>query len=122
MSLGVLLATGAAGAVGTVLRFSVDAAVMRALARPFPLGTLVVNLTAALLLGVLVGATSAGRAQAIVGAGLLGGYSTFSTWMLETERLADERRYGWAAANLLVSVVGGVLGFVVGRAVGCGLG
>lgn len=122
MTLGVLLATGAAGAVGTLLRFSVDGAVMRAFRRPFPLGTMVVNLSASLLLGLLVGLAASERAQTIVGVGLLGGYSTFSTWMLETRELVDERRSRWAIANLLVSVVGGVIGLVVGRAIGRGLG
>jgi CrcB protein len=120
MTLGVLLATGAAGAVGTLLRFSVDGAVMRAFRRPFPLGTMVVNLSAALTLGVLVGLVASGRTQTIVGTGLLGGYSTFSTWMLETVRLAEDRRPGWAVANVALSVVGGVLGIVVGRAIGRG--
>jgi CrcB protein len=118
MTLGVVLATGAAGAVGTLLRFSVDSAVMRAFRRPFPLGTLAVNLSAALLLGLVVGLTTTGRTQTIVGTGLLGGYSTFSTWMLETRQLYADRRAGWAVANLVVSVLGGVLGVVVGRAIG----
>lgn len=120
MTLGVLLATGVAGAVGTVLRFSVDGAVMRAFRRPFPLGTMAVNLSAALLLGLLVGLTASGRTQTIVGTGLLGGYSTFSTWMFETRQLYADRQAGWAVANLAVSIVGGVLGIVVGRAIGRG--
>lgn len=117
MTLGLLLATGAAGAVGTVLRFSVDGAVMRAFRRPFPLGTMTVNLSAALLLGLVVGLVATGRTQTIVGTGLLGGYSTFSTWMLETRQLYADRQAGWAVVNLVASVVGGVLGIVVGRAV-----
>ncbi len=121
MTLGVLLATGAAGAVGTLLRFSVDGAVMRAFRRPFPLGTMVVNLSAALLLGLVVGFAASGRTQTIVGTGLLGGYSTFSTWMLETRQLYADRQPGWAVANLVVSVAGGLLGIVVGRAIGRGL-
>lgn len=121
MTLGVLLATGAAGAVGTVLRFTVDATAMRAFRRPFPLGTMAVNLSAALLLGLLVGLAASGRAQTIVGGGLLGGYSTFSTWMLETRQLYADGRSAWAAVNLVASVVGGVLGIVVGRAIGRGL-
>lgn len=117
MTLGLLLATGAAGAIGTVLRFSVDSTVMRALGRPFPLGTMTVNLTAALSMGLVVGLIASGRAQTIAGAGLLGGYSTFSTWMLETERLYADRQTGWAVVNLVVSVAGGVLGIVAGRSI-----
>jgi fluoride exporter len=120
MTLGLLLATGAAGAVGTVLRFSVDGAVMRALGRPFPLGTMVVNVSAALLLGLVVGLVATGRTQTVVGTGLLGGYSTFSTWMLETRHLYADRQSGWAVVNVVASVAGGVLGIVLGRAIGRG--
>lgn len=117
MTLGLLLATGAAGAVGTVLRFTVDGAVMRAFRRPFPLGTMAVNLSAALLLGLAVGLLASGRTQTIVGTGLLGGYSTFSTWMLETRQLCVDGQAGSAVANLVVSVAGGVLGIMIGRAI-----
>ncbi len=120
MTLGLTLATGAAGALGALLRFAVDGAVMRRLPRSFPLGTLVVNLSASLLLGVLVGATAEGTARTIVGSGLLGGYSTFSTWMLETRALVEQRQGRAAVANLLVSVVGGVLGLLAGRALAGG--
>ncbi len=122
MTFGVLLLTGVAGGVGAALRFVVDGAVVRAFRRPLPLGTMVVNLSASLALGVVVGATASGHGQTIVGTGLLGGYSTFSTWMLETQRLAEDRRSAWAVANLVVSVIGGVAGIVLGRAIGRGFG
>lgn len=118
MSFGLLMLVGVAGALGALLRFTVDRAVMRAVPRPFPLGTMTVNLSASLLLGVLVGATASTTTQSIAGTGLLGGYSTFSTWMLETQRLAEDRRGAWAIANLVASVAGGILGIVVGRAIG----
>lgn len=118
MSLGLLMVVGVAGAFGALLRFTVDGAVMRVVPRPFPLGTMVVNLSASLLLGVLVGVAASTTTQSILGTGLLGGYSTFSTWMLETQRLAADRRGAWAVANLVVSLAGGVLGIVVGRAIG----
>lgn len=120
MSLGLWLAVGLAGGLGAALRFTVDGAVVRLVPRPFPFGTMVVNLSASFVLGVLVGATVGSTAQTVVGTGLLGGYSTFSTWMLETERLAAAGRGRWAVANLVVSVVGGVLGVLLGRAIGRG--
>ena len=118
MTLGILIATGVAGGVGTLMRYGVDRAVTGTARVPFPAGTLAVNLSAALLLGVLVGAAASGRTQTIVGSGLLGGYSTFSTWMLETVDLAGDRRRGQAIVNLVAGAGGGLLGFAIGQAVG----
>jgi CrcB protein len=110
----VLLGVGAAGGLGAVLRFVVGGLLPR-VRGAFATGTLVVNLTGAFALGLLVGAGASGDVARLLGAGLLGGYTTFSTWMLETERLELERRPGLAAANLAGSVVLGVLAVWAGR-------
>jgi fluoride exporter len=112
------LAVAAAGAVGSLARFGVHEAVDRRLGRRFPFGTLVVNLSGALALGVLVGATLTGDAYRIAGTGLLGAYTTFSTWMLETERLAESDARVSAVANVVVSVVAGVAAVALGRRLG----
>ncbi|TFV60265.1 fluoride efflux transporter CrcB [Mycobacterium sp. PS03-16] len=101
---GVLLAGGA----GAVCRFLVDRAVTARLSRPFPLGTLVVNVSGALLLGVLGGLALSPAVALLAGTAFVGSYTTFSTWMLETQRLAEERRIAPAVANLVVSVVAGL--------------
>ena len=62
------------------------------IARPFPFGTLVVNLSGALLLGFLSGLALSPHLALLVGTGFVGSYTTFSTWMLETQRLAEERQ------------------------------
>ncbi|BBY16981.1 fluoride efflux transporter CrcB [Mycolicibacterium litorale] len=96
------------GGAGAVCRFLVDRAVTSAVGRPFPLGTLVVNVSGALVLGILAGLALSPDVALLLGVGFVGSYTTFSTWMLETQRLAEERR-GWpAAANIVVSVVLGV--------------
>jgi CrcB protein len=120
MSLLVTLGLGALGGVGAVLRFLLDGAVSRRLGRAFPYGTLAVNLSGAAALGVLVGAAVHGDAYRLWGVGLVGGYTTFSTWMLESHRLAEEGRAAHTVLNVVGSLVLGVLAVWVGRAVGGG--
>jgi fluoride exporter len=107
------------GALGAVARFRVDAAVSARVPSDFPLGTLVVNLTGTLTLGVLVGAAVPDRAALLAGTGFLGGYTTFSTWMVETERLGEDADVVGVLGNLALSMLLGVgaagVGFAVGR-------
>lgn len=105
----------AAGGIGAVLRFLVDRAVARRAARAFPFGTLVVNLSGAMLLGLLSGLTLSPQVGLLVGTALVGSYTTFSTWMLETQRLAEERQFAPAALNIGVSVVLGLAAAVLGQ-------
>ena len=63
-----------------------------ALRTPFPLGILAVNLAGTLVLGIAAGAALGGEALTIVAGGVTGSFTTFSTWMLDTERLAEAGR------------------------------
>ena len=72
-------------------RFLLDGAVASASGAAFPWGTLAVNLSGAFALGVLAGAALSDDAYRLAGTGLLGAYTTFSTWMLETHRLGGGR-------------------------------
>ena len=121
MSAWVWLAVAAAGGLAAIARFTVDAAVVRRLGREFPYATLTVNLTAAFLLGLLVGLAVSGTALLIAGTATIGSYSTFSTWMLESERLATRGRIAASAANLVASLVLGVAAAAVGRQIGIAL-
>lgn len=118
MSLGVVLGVGALGGIGAMLRFLLDGAVTRRTGGGFPFGTLAVNLSGALILGVFAGAALRGDAYEVWGVGLIGGYTTFSTWMLESHRLAAERRGLAAVVNVVGSVVLGVLAAWIGRSLG----
>jgi fluoride exporter len=102
--LGVMLA----GGVGAVLRFLVDRAVARRAARSFPFGTLVVNISGAALLGLLGGLALSRHTALLAGTAFVGSYTTFSTWMLETQRLSEERQVRNAVANIVVSIVLGI--------------
>jgi CrcB protein len=118
VSAGVLLGLGVLGGAGALARFLLDGAVAARLGRAFPFGTLAVNLSGAFVLGVLVGAELGRDAYALAGTGFVGAYTTFSTWMLETHRLAEEGRIRAAAANVGVSLVLGLLVAWAGRGVG----
>ena len=78
----VWLGVGLLGGIGALGRFLLDAAVSLRLGRRFPVGTLVVNVSDAFLLGLLAGLGVGGRAILLVGTATLGSYTTFSTWML----------------------------------------
>ena len=108
---GVLLAGGA----GAVLRFLVDGAVARRAARSFPFGTLTVNISGATLLGLLGGLALSRHTALLADTAFVGSYTTFSTWMLETQRLAEERQLWLAAANIVISVVLGVAAAMAGQ-------
>jgi CrcB protein len=108
------------GGLGSVARLVLDRGVSERLGRTFPYGTLAVNLSGSLVLGLFAGAALRGDAYELWGVGLVGGYTTFSTWMLESHRLAEEGRGGFAALNFVVSLVFGVLAVWAGRALAGG--
>jgi CrcB protein len=103
------------GGVGSVLRFVVDRAVARRAARAFPFGTLTVNVSGAALLGFLGGLALSKYAALLAGTAFVGAYTTFSTWMLETHRLAQERQAWTALANIFVSVALGIAAALLGQ-------
>ena len=103
------------GGLGSVARFMVDRAVARRAVRSFPFGTLAVNISGAVLLGFISGLTLSHHAALLAGTAFVGAYTTFSTWMLETQRLTEERQIWPAGANLVVSVVLGVAAAMLGQ-------
>ncbi len=82
-----LLVTAAAGSIGALARYVLSGTVQRRTGSQMPIGTAVVNLTGALALGLVVGATYLPSLLTLAAVGFIGGFTTFSTWMVETERL-----------------------------------
>ena len=121
MSILVWVAVVLIGGTGSVLRFYVDGLVGSAFRSGFPYGTLVVNLSGAVVLGLLAGLAIAGDAALLAGTAAVGSYTTFSTWMLETQRLTEERQYRKALLNIVVSLVLGVAAAALGRLIGAQL-
>ncbi|MFF8475621.1 fluoride efflux transporter CrcB [Streptomyces sp. NPDC015414] len=99
-------------AVGAPLRYLTDRAVQARHDSLFPWGTFVVNVTGCLVLGLLTGAASTGAAgqhlQLLLGTGLCGALTTYSTFSYETLRLTEAGAALYAAANAAASVVAGL--------------
>jgi len=105
------------GGAGAATRFVADGLIRSRWSAVFPVATVVVNVTGSLLLGLLVGASAAGAVGepllTAAGAGFCGGYTTFSTAMVETVRLVQDGRLRRAVLNALgtgVLTVAAVLG------------
>jgi CrcB protein len=102
-----LLLASLAGAVGAVCRYAVSGWAQRASCSDFPVGTLAVNLVGSFLVGVTVGIDQLGSETSLLALGFLGGFTTFSTWMVETLRLGFPRSFR-ATSSILVSLIAGV--------------
>lgn len=112
------LGVAAASGAGAVARYSAMAGLERRFDREVPWGTAAVNLVAALLFGMLVGGDPSQSVDRLLGAGFLGSFSTFSTWMVEGVFIAGTgtrsqllRAGVWVAGLLVV----GVIAFGVGQ-------
>jgi CrcB protein len=116
-----VLAVGVLGGLGAVARYLLDGAISRRSSTGFPLGILAVNLSGSLLLGVLAGAAVDGDDYTLLAGGLLGAYTTFSTWMLQTRRLSEDGAPALAALNILASLLLGLLVVWVGRELGAAI-
>jgi fluoride exporter len=113
-----VLAVAAVGGLGALGRFLLDGAVSERVRGQLPAGTLAVNLSGTLVLGLVAGLALHGDALVVVATGLLGSYTTFSTWIFESHRLGEEGRGRVALANLALSVVAGLAAVALGRALG----
>ncbi len=114
------VAVGLLGGLGSLARFLADALVSANTQARFPLGTLLVNLSGALVLGALVGLALHGDAYLLAGTAVIGSYTTFSTWMLESHRLAEDGRRRLLAVNVALSLLLGVAAALLGRLLGGG--
>lgn len=101
----ILVLVAVFGGVGAAVRFVVDGLIRARFSTVFPVATVVINVTGSFLLGLL---TSAGAAGALgqpwavaASIGFCGGYTTFSTAMVETVRLVQAGHHGWATLNVL---------------------
>jgi len=108
------------GGLGAGGRYLVDGLVMRGRRGVFPLGILVVNVTGSFALGLLTGmaAVIAPVWMTILGVGVLGGFTTFSTVSVESVLLAQAGRRDWAWINLLGTLVAALIAAAVGFMLG----
>jgi fluoride exporter len=102
-----------AGGIGAMTRYVVDSQTRRRWPVDFPIGTLAINISGSLILGVITGLVIAHGAstdlRSIVGTGFCGGYTTFSAASIETVRLGEQRRWvaclSYAGGSLLLAVL-----------------
>ena len=118
MSGAVWIGVAALGGLGALARFSLDRFILARVGRGFPAGTLAVNASGAFLLGLLVGISLEGDAYLFAGTAVLGSYTTFSTWMLETHRLGEDGEAHGLIANVVLSSAVGLGAAALGRLIG----
>ena len=106
----------AGGMVGAPLRYLTDRFVQSRHDTVFPWGTLAVNVTGCLILGLLTGAAPGPNLQLLLGTGLCGALTTYSTFSYETLLLARSGARFHAAANVVASVTAGLGAVFVGLA------
>jgi CrcB protein len=121
---GAVAAVAIGGAVGSVARLLLGAAIQQRVGGGFPLGTLVINVTGSLLLGFLVPIALDTPAitptvRALLTTGLCGGYTTFSTFSYDAAVLLEEGAYRraaiYAVGSVVLSVIGTFAGFAAAR-------
>ena len=108
------------GAVGAAFRYKIHGWLLDT-GGPFPVGTLLVNVTGALLAGfpapfLLTRTEISSEARTAVVIGLLGGYTTFSTFSVETITLANDGEWSYFAVNIVASVGAALLAAWAGQA------
>lgn len=121
MSAPAWVAVGLLGGAAAAARFAIDAAVTARAGHPFPLGILAVNLAGALVLGMVAGAALEGEALVVVAGGGIGSFTTFSTWILDSHRLAEAGRTHLVWLNLGLSLLAGFAAVALGHWLGAAL-
>jgi CrcB protein len=109
---------GLAAALGALARYLLDQAVSQRSKSPFPWGTWVINISGSFILGLITGLALHHGLDAhvvtVLGTGVCGGYTTFSTFNFETIRLTEDGSLVGAAGNIAGSVAAGLLAAAAG--------
>ncbi|QIB70063.1 fluoride efflux transporter CrcB [Aminipila butyrica] len=108
----------AGGAIGSLCRFGLSSLMKRDTSSSFPLATLWINLVGSFGMGLLVGIHANHFSQLLIGTGLIGGFTTFSTFEMENITLFQQRAYRKLILYVLSSGVGGVGLAMVGLQIG----
>ena len=112
------LGVGLVGGVGALARFLLDGFVAERSSGDFPLGTFAVNISGAVGLGLVTGLALHGDGLMLAGGAALGSYTTFSTWMLETDRSVEDSRVPAAVLNVALTLGLGLGAAELGRLLG----
>ncbi len=108
----------ALGGCGAILRTAIGATVDGRKHTQFPLGTLVVNISGAFMVGVLYGARMTGDSRLLASTALIGAYTTYSTWMADSERLGRGGQTNLALLNVFATMLLGLGVAFLGKGLG----
>jgi CrcB protein len=117
------IAVAVGGALGSLARYGLSAFVLRATGALFPIGTFAVNALGCLVFGVIAGVSEqrvalSPETRAFVLVGVLGGFTTFSSYIFESTALVRDGQFAAAALNIAGQVVAGLAAFWIGLAAG----
>ncbi len=115
-----LVLVGIGGALGSLTRYQLGRFISQRSGSSFPIGTFLINISGAILLGFLTGLDTPENIGLLLGDGFLGAYTTFSTFMYEGFQLFQGNRTRNALTYIAGSLLIGVLGFVLGFALPTG--
>ena len=113
-----LVYVGMGGALGSLVRYRLGRVITEKHNTTFPIGTLIINITGAILLGIVTSLEAKGNVYLLLGDGFLGAYTTFSTFMYEGFNLFQENEKMNALAYVLGSLFLGIIGYIAGFALG----
>lgn len=109
---------GVGGAFGSVTRYVIGKYISKHAKSQFPLGTFIINITGALLLGLLTGLQTSKTLYVLLGDGFLGAYTTFSTFMYEGFNLFQDMEKLNAFIYIIGSLIIGIMGYAIGLKIG----
>ncbi|MBV4418462.1 fluoride efflux transporter CrcB [Clostridium tyrobutyricum] len=108
------LIVGMGGMFGSLTRYSLGQYIQKHLGKYFPIGTIIINITGALVLGVLNAANLNPKFYILLCDGFLGAYTTFSTFMFDGIKLFDTNSKINAISYILITIVFGILAYMIG--------
>lgn len=115
-----ILLVGIGGAIGSLARFGIGVLVMRLVATTFPLGTLLINISGSFAMGLVMGLLSRyappwmEAARLFLAVGILGGYTTFSSFSLDVINLLERGEVLPALAYVTLSVAVSIIALYLG--------
>lgn len=115
-----MIAVAAGGAIGSLARYGAVRLLQAQTVSSFPIGTLAVNLLGCLAIGfcyVWLDQRGSPAFRDFIRVGILGGFTTFSSYCIESLALMEKGQYAFAMLNIIGSVLGGLLAAVIGIAI-----
>ena len=113
-----LVWVGLVGAFGSIARFKLGKMINEKMKTLFPIGTFIINITGAILLGFISSMGVSEKVYLLLGDGFLGGYTTFSTFMYEGVNLIKENKKLNAIVYIVCSLILGIIGYIFGFKMG----